>query len=106
TFFKPGQLYPPRVMVSAISLMALARSSYLAKDLLDEVRQAAKQDKEYQQIIEHMRYEHEQGQKIDQRLSLREDLLWFKERLYIPNHMPLRLRLIEQDHDSKIAGHW
>ena len=44
--------------------------------------------------------------KVDKHLSVSEELLWFKQRLYIPNIMPLRLRLLEHDHDSKVAGHW
>ena len=106
SLLKPGQLQlndPPHVVVSSVSLAALLQTSHLAKELLDEVRQVAKQDAEYQQIMQSIK---RKDDKVDKHLSVSEELLWFKQRLYIPNIMPLRLRLLEHDHDSKVAGHW
>ena len=105
--FRPGQLQldddPCIVCISAISLVILVKSSHLAKDLLDEVRQIAKNDSEYQAIMTAMR---DGNEKVDKHLTLSEELLWYNRRLYIPNNMELRLRLTLHDHDSKVAGHW
>ena len=54
TFFKPGQLQleTPHIIISAVSLAALAHTSNLAKPLLEKVRRIAEWDSEYQQILQ------------------------------------------------------
>ena len=43
---------------------------------------------------------------VDKHLLLDDGLLWYKGRLYIPEKQDLKLHILEQDHDSKVAGHW
>ena len=40
---------------------------------------------------------------VDKHLSLDDGLLWYKGRLYIPEKQDLKLHILEQDHDSKVA---
>jgi len=76
--FRPGQLQlgnddDPRVVcISAMSLAALVESSHLAKDLLDEVQQIAKNDSKYQAIMKAVR---DGNEKVDKHLTLSEELL-------------------------------
>ena len=42
---------------------------------------------------------------VDKYLSLDDGLLWYKGRLYISDKQNLRLYILEQDHDSKVAEH-
>ncbi len=44
--------------------------------------------------------------RVDKRLSISEELLWFNGRLYIPNNQALKVHLLEHEHDSKIAEHF
>ena len=43
---------------------------------------------------------------VDKYLSLDDGLLWYKGRLYILEKQDLKLYILEQDHDFKVAGHW
>jgi len=76
--FRLGQLQlghdddPCIVRISALSLAALVESFHLAKDLLDEVQQIAKNNSKYQAIMTAMRNGNE---KVDKHLTLSEELL-------------------------------
>ena len=75
SLLKPGQLQlndPPHVVVSSVSLAALLQISHLAKELLDEVHQVAKQDAEYQQTMQSIKHKDD---KVDKHLSVSEELL-------------------------------
>ena len=48
----------------------------------------------------------ESKDKINKNLSTQDNLLWYDGRLFIPEDTKLRLELLENDHDSRIAGHW
>ena len=80
------------------------KTSHLVKELLDEVRQLATQDGEYMSIMRSV--SSQETDRVDKRLSVSEELLWFNGRLYIPNNQALKVRLLEHEHDSKIAGHF
>ena len=75
SLLKPGQLQlndPPHVVISSVSLAALLQISHLTKELLDEVRQAVKQDAEYQQIMQSIK---RKDDKVDKYLSVSEERL-------------------------------
>ena len=80
--FRPGQLQlddDPRVVrISALSLAALVESSHLAKDLLDEVRQIASNDSNYQALVKAIRNGN-RNEKVDKHLTLSEELLWYNQ---------------------------
>ena len=109
TFFKPGQFIGaldvdiPDVILASPRIAALARTLSIENSLLEEVRELAKQDGSYQAIKAAIQ---ENRDKVDKRLEFKDDLLWFEGRLYIPDVQSLKMRLLEHDHDSKIAGHW
>jgi len=44
--------------------------------------------------------------KVDTNFSIEKDLLLYKNRWYIPKDEGLRRTIIEEEHDSKIAGHF
>ena len=37
--------------------------------------------------------------------NLREGLVYYRDRIYVPNDADLRRRIVEQHHNSKVAGH-
>ena len=43
---------------------------------------------------------------MDAALSLREGLVFYKNRWYIPEGRDLHQEIFSQNHDSRIAGHW
>ena len=42
---------------------------------------------------------------VDKFLSLDDGLLWYKGRLYILEKQDLKLYILKQNHDSKVAGY-
>ena len=112
TFFKPGQLVvddpmeldgDPEVMpvVSKASLAALTAVRFKT-EFLGQVRQAASEDDEYGETRKALQKEGITMWKGN--LSLKDGLLYYKDRLWVP--AKLRLQVAQTEHDSKIAGHF
>ena len=107
--FKPGQLQLNSTstdpVISTATMKRLIQTSHLADALLDRVRSAAKNDEKYLETIRVL-LAGESKDKINKNLSTQDNLLWYDGRLFIPEDTKLRLELLENDHDSRIAGHW
>jgi len=57
-------------------------------------------DDEYQSICKQL----SSGDIIDKQYQLKDDILWWKNRVYVPAAM--RQRIMKSEHDSKIAGYF
>lgn len=72
--------------------------------LHEEIKQAAEQDREYQQ---------KKQQVQDVTSPLRQQgydlkttgILYYKERIYIPNHAEIKKKILDENHNSPYAGH-
>jgi hypothetical protein len=91
-----------QIQFSSLQFAALAAASHIEPTILRQVRAASEKDSEYQSLKSALT----NGSSTNRDLTFDDELIWYKNRLYIPNHDETRLRILEQDHDSKIAGHW
>ena len=91
------------MQISSLELVSLAASSRIEPVTLQTVRRAAENDPEYQKLQQAIS---RNPKSADQHLSLDDGLLWYKGRLYIPEKQDVKLYILEQDHDSKVARHW
>ncbi len=105
---KPGNLPPHstdrehlRYVVSGARICSIPAVKW-SKEFLEEVRTAAGEDQQYQNGLEAMKSD--EGKANNAVLSLEEGLLHYKRRLYIPRD--LRKRILQSEHDSKVAGHF
>src|SRR5439155_19638330 len=98
--------YPPllrsdQIQISSFELATLIAASHIEPTILQTVRDAARVDPEYQRLQRTVAGD----ATVDKHLSLDNELLWYKGRLYIPDKRNVRLHILEQDHDSKVAEH-
>ena len=100
---KPGQLEPAereRVICSAATLRGLSVEKFLP-EFLNRVREKTANDDVYQTQIRLTKEGKEQ-----KGVSIEDDLLYFKNRLWIPENNELRQEIAISEHDSKVAGHF
>src|ERR687895_1804616 len=77
------------------------------KDILTEIRQKA-QDGAYEDKVAKVVKELKSSRnKVFRTSEWREEngLLFFRDRIYVPRDLTLRRRILEQHHDSHLAGH-
>jgi len=43
--------------------------------------------------------------KADTDVTLEDEVLWYKGRLWVPDSMDLRKMIFQEEHDSNVAGH-
>ena len=86
--------------VSLCSSRATAGRTAIAAPLIDQLRTAAATDTAYQAILSS--HVPESG---DGRLSVRDGLLFYEDRVVVPNDPRLRVQLLSEAHDAGTAGH-
>jgi hypothetical protein len=91
-----------QIQFSSFQFAALAAASHIELTILRQVRAVSEKNDEYQSLKSALAND----SPTNRDLTLDDELIWYKNRLYISNHDETRLRILEQDHDSKIAGHW
>ena len=96
-FFRPGQLMMDATAVASVKLISLQST------FLDRLRQAAEMDEQWKAV---RRALEDRKTGMDAALSLREGLVFYKNRWYVPEGRDLRQEIFSQNHDSRIAGHW
>ncbi len=96
-FFRPGQLMMDAAAVASVKLISLQST------FLDRLRQAAEMDEQWKAV---RRALEDRKTGMDAALSLREGLVFYKNRWYVPEGRDLRQEIFSQNHDSRIAGHW
>ena len=78
-------------------IAALKKVSFL-NTFLQEVKAATKLDADYQKFITEMPQ--------DKLQVIKDELIYYKGRLQIPDSNLIKLQIISDEHDSKIAGHF
>ena len=68
--------------------------------LLDKIREAQKEDKEIAEIKEKMSKGKAKGFREDEH-----DILWFEDRVYVPNNPEIRKLILQEAHDSPYSIH-
>ena len=84
-------------ITNSARISALKKISFL-NTFLQQVRAAAKTDADYQKFLEE--------KLTDKQRVIEEDLIYYKGRLQIPDSNLIKLQIISDEHDSKIAGHF
>ncbi|QRW17320.1 Retrotransposable element Tf2 protein [Rhizoctonia solani] len=86
-----------------------ANTSEEELEIVTKVRSRLKEDPSLEQIIQFLTEDADNAlpsiQKAYQEYDWEEDLLWYRGRLVVPNHKPLKERLLKEFHDSPLAGH-
>jgi hypothetical protein len=90
-----------QIQISSFQFAALAAASQIEPTILQQVRATNKKNSEYQSLKSALT----NNNSTNRDLTLDDELIWYKNRLSIPNHDETRLRILEQNHDSKIAEH-
>ena len=97
SFLKPGQFRLSAVQLTAIPTIRLA-------DQLEKALQAAaSQDQEYRKTSEAVR---QNDKSVDPEFEWKDELLLYQNRWVVPASTELRLRILRECHDSKVAGHF
>ena len=104
TVLKPEQIdlesIKKRFIASSRKLAALPKIKF-DEDLLHEVRKAAAKDKEYQAEMEIT-----QGAKRPGTHSVEDGVLYWKNRLWLPDDDGLKQWIVSGEHDTRVAGHF
>ena len=114
-FFKPGELVPlgenEKLLDTKKIAAILAREQPLSSSWVRELKDAAKEDLEYQK-----RLKRATGESIicpstgvccceDYTVSCK-GLLLMKRKVYIPNDVRWQIKVVRDHHDTKVAGHF
>ncbi|KAH8152984.1 uncharacterized protein LAJ45_03211 [Morchella importuna] len=96
-FFRPGQLVLDPVKLTAV------RVNQLQNTFLERLSAAAKEDGIWQELHRSLV---ERKRNLDQNLSVKDGLIVYKNRWYIPKDKKLQMDILTDTHDSKVAGHF
>ncbi|QRW22121.1 Retrotransposable element Tf2 protein [Rhizoctonia solani] len=96
----------PEVMLPA---EVFANTSEEELEIVTEIRSRLKEDPSLEQIIQFLTEDADNAlpsiQKAYQDYDWEEDLLWYRGKLVVPDHEPLKERLLKEFHNSPLAGH-
>ncbi|KAH0607133.1 uncharacterized protein H6S33_003121 [Morchella sextelata] len=96
-FFRPGQLVLDPAKLAAV------RVNQLQNTFLERLYTAAKEDSFWQELHRSLV---ERKPNLDQNLSVKNGLIFYKNRWYIPKDKKLQMEILSDTHDSKVAGHF
>ena len=78
------------------------------KDLLRAIRRSLRNDEQEESVAKaakELRKDKSRGTVCSAEWSELEGLMMFRGKIYVPKDLELRRRIVEQHHDSRIAGH-
>jgi hypothetical protein len=82
------------VKISAIEI------ELLLPEAKERIKEKARLDDKYRELCKQVI----KGENMDKKFTIMDDLLCWKNRIYVPEG--LRQRIIQSEHDSKVAGHF
>ena len=103
--YQPGK---ENVVADALSRKSILTTiTLLCTTLLEEVRQASTDDYFFKKIVSTLQLQSksEKQLRIIEGFQLINDVLYFKDRLYIPPNKDIQLRILTEAHDIPIAAH-
>jgi hypothetical protein len=96
-FFKPGQWVVDSARIAATKVYQLPGT------FVDRLKAAASEDKDWQATIQAVK---ENSDNVAPEFEEKDGLLFYENRYVIPNYTPLKLKILAENHDSKVAGHF
>jgi hypothetical protein len=97
SFFKPGQLVLDRATVASSKVV------HISDTFTERLLKAAEADEDWQTTKKAVL---EQSPNVAQQFEVHGELLMYENRWVIPNNMELKLAILQEEHDSKVAGHF
>ncbi|KAF8697673.1 hypothetical protein RHS03_07742, partial [Rhizoctonia solani] len=86
----------------------LVMKAEVTTDIISQIREAQEEDESIQTLIATVKHKEELPPSVAKQFAKyqwKEELLWYEERIFVPDSKAIRLKLLEQYHDSPIAGH-
>ncbi|QRW25134.1 Retrotransposable element Tf2 protein [Rhizoctonia solani] len=86
----------------------LVMKAEVTTDIISQIREAQDEDESIQTLIATVKHKEELPPSVAKQFAKyqwKEELLWYEERIFVPDSKAIRLELLEQYHDSPIAGH-
>jgi hypothetical protein len=97
-----GTLEGSEVILLSSASIASTQQAELSANVLDLIREAGRKDPDWQAIKEAaLRREN-----VAEEFEVKDDPLFYENRWVIPDDSALRLRILNENHDSKVAGHF
>jgi hypothetical protein len=96
------------VIVLSSASIASTEQVELSTNVLELIREAGKRDADWEATMEAAlkRQNGDSGANVAEEFEAKDDLLFYENRWVIPNDSALRLRMLNKNHDSKVAGHF
>ena len=97
---------PAQVMIEAEKFKGFRAEATI--DIISEIKEAQQEDESLATLMASTQKKDELPPSVKKqfnRYTWEGDLLWYDGRIIVPEDKDIRLRLLEQDHDSPIAGH-
>jgi len=92
-------------MVSSMTISKIVRTNY-EPSLIVKVVRAGSEDQEWCERKVELNQRISLGQELPKNWRLKDGMLYFKNRLYIPNNDELKTEIAKGCHDSQVAGHF
>jgi len=88
------------------AIIAKASLRKFEEDFLSSVKEAAMEDENWMRRKEELETLTREEKELPKQWSISEGLLYYKDRLFIPDNEELQILIAKSCHDSKIAGHF
>ena len=75
-------------------------------EFIERVHEASKQDQEWQERKTELRELEQHRFQLPKHRQIIDELIYYRNRLYIPNNEELQSEIAKGCHDSQIAGHF
>ena len=75
-------------------------------EFIERVHEASKQDQDWQERKTELKELKQHGLQMPKHWDIIDELIYFKNRLYIPNDEEIQTMIAKGCHDSQIAGHF
>ena len=100
----PRLLYE-QVMVSSMTISRIILTNY-ESDLIENVEQAGRDDQQWGENNAELKRRASQGEEPTKNWQLKDEMIYFKNRLYIPINNELKTEIAKGCHDSKVAAYF
>src|ERR1700761_1154276 len=104
TYYHPTLRKGQVLMSNAI--IAKANLKKFEVDFLVKVQQAALADDDWIRRKEELEFLEKEGKELPKQWTISDNLLYYKNRLYIPANEDLQTLIAKGCHDSQVAGHF
>jgi hypothetical protein len=96
------------IVVLSSASIASTKEVELSTNFLERIREAGKQDADWQATME-AAFKRQNGDSevnVAEEFEVKDGLLFYENRWVISHDSALKLRILHENHDSKVAGHF